>query len=143
MPSVSIHVHTVIQLCVCRSPTSTRGWSPGPIGATRAKDQAKIRDALLLPDFLFCQTFSCFSLVSLPAFTMKPYIGIPAVIVLVHRAWSRKSLTTPGLIAAALTASAHALHPWSAPFVLLGVFYFGGTKVTKVYPLLTSSIRSF
>ncbi|GLA34962.1 hypothetical protein AnigIFM63309_009147 [Aspergillus niger] len=63
---------------------------------------------------------------------MKPYIGIPAVIVLVHRAWSRKSLTTPGLIAAALTASAHALHPWSAPFVLLGVFYFGGTKVTKV-----------
>lgn len=66
---------------------------------------------------------------------MKPYIGIPAVIVLVHRAWSRKSLTTPGLIAAALTASAHALHPWSAPFVLLGVFYFGGTKVTKVYIL--------
>ncbi|PYH66858.1 DUF92 domain-containing protein [Aspergillus vadensis CBS 113365] len=63
---------------------------------------------------------------------MKPYIGIPAVIVLVHRAWSRKSLTTPGLIAAALTASAHALHPWSAPFVLLGIFYFGGTKVTKV-----------
>ncbi|RAL04703.1 DUF92 domain-containing protein [Aspergillus ibericus CBS 121593] len=63
---------------------------------------------------------------------MKPYIGIPAVVILVHRAWSRKSLTPLGLVVAALTASAHALHPWAAPFVLLGVFYFGGTKVTKV-----------
>ncbi|PYI06738.1 hypothetical protein BO78DRAFT_407164 [Aspergillus sclerotiicarbonarius CBS 121057] len=63
---------------------------------------------------------------------MKPYIGIPAVAILVYRAWSRKSLTPLGLVVAALTASAHALHPWAVPSVLLGVFYFGGTKVTKV-----------
>jgi uncharacterized membrane protein len=63
---------------------------------------------------------------------MKPIIAIPAVVGLVFRAWKRKSLTPLGLAVAALTASAHALHPWSAPFALLGVFYFGGTKVTKV-----------
>ncbi|KAJ5178246.1 uncharacterized protein N7500_000945 [Penicillium coprophilum] len=63
---------------------------------------------------------------------MKPYIGIPLVAGLVYRAWSRKSLTPLGLVAAACSASAHALHPWSAPVVLLAVFYFGGTKVTKV-----------
>ncbi|OQE45084.1 hypothetical protein PENCOP_c002G04297 [Penicillium coprophilum] len=63
---------------------------------------------------------------------MKSYIGIPLVAGLVYRAWSRKSLTPLGLVAAACSASAHALHPWSAPVVLLAVFYFGGTKVTKV-----------
>ncbi|PWY89040.1 hypothetical protein BO70DRAFT_359348 [Aspergillus heteromorphus CBS 117.55] len=63
---------------------------------------------------------------------MKPYIGLPAVAALVYRAYSRKSLTTLGLTVAALTATAHSLHPWPLPFVLLGVFYYGGTKVTKV-----------
>ncbi|KAE8354166.1 integral membrane protein DUF92-domain-containing protein [Aspergillus coremiiformis] len=63
---------------------------------------------------------------------MKPIIAIPALIILVHRAWSRKSLTPLGLITAALTGSAHALHPWSTPFALLAVFYFGGTKATRV-----------
>ncbi|KAF7592907.1 hypothetical protein BBP40_012227 [Aspergillus hancockii] len=63
---------------------------------------------------------------------MKPIIAIPAVVGLVFRAWKRKSLTTLGLAVAALTASAHALHQWSTPFALLGVFYFGGIKVTKV-----------
>ncbi|OGM41609.1 DUF92 domain protein [Aspergillus bombycis] len=63
---------------------------------------------------------------------MKPIIAIPAIIVLVHRAYSRKSLTPLGLATAALTATAHALHPWSTPFALLAVFYFGGTKATKV-----------
>ncbi|KAF5858135.1 hypothetical protein ETB97_004782, partial [Aspergillus alliaceus] len=63
---------------------------------------------------------------------MKPIIAIPALVLLVHRAWSRKSLTPLGLTAAALTATAHALHPWSTPFALLAVFYFGGTKATKV-----------
>ncbi|KAJ6099052.1 hypothetical protein N7467_000587 [Penicillium canescens] len=63
---------------------------------------------------------------------MKPYIGIPLVFGLVYRAWSRKSLTPLGLVVAGCSASAHALHPWSAPVALLAVFYFGGTKVTKV-----------
>ena len=63
---------------------------------------------------------------------MKPIIGITAVAALVYRAWARKSLTPLGLFVAGLSATAHALHPWSTPFVLLGVFYYGGTKVTKV-----------
>ncbi|EAW14422.1 DUF92 domain-containing protein [Aspergillus clavatus NRRL 1] len=63
---------------------------------------------------------------------MKPIIAVPAILALVHRAWSRKSLTPLGIIVAALTAIAHAVHPWSAPFLLLVVFYLGGTKVTKV-----------
>ncbi|ODM19615.1 hypothetical protein SI65_04600 [Aspergillus cristatus] len=63
---------------------------------------------------------------------MKPILAIPAISLLVYRAWSRKSLTPLGLIAAALTAVAHAVHPWSAPFALLVVFYIGGTKATKV-----------
>lgn len=63
---------------------------------------------------------------------MKPAIAIPAICGLVYRAWSRQSLTPLGLVAAAITAVAHALHPWSAPFALLVVFYLGGTKVTKV-----------
>lgn len=65
---------------------------------------------------------------------MKPLIAVPAIIALVHRAWSRKSLTPLGLLAATATAIIHALHPWSAPFALLGVFYLAGTKATKVFP---------
>lgn len=64
---------------------------------------------------------------------MKPIIGLSAVAVLVYRAWSRKSLTPLGLVVAGISATAHALNPWSAPFALLAVFYFGGTKVTKVF----------
>lgn len=63
---------------------------------------------------------------------MKPYIAIPAILALVYRAWSRKSLTTPGIVAAAITALVHTQHPWSAPFSLLVVFYLGGTTATKV-----------
>lgn len=63
---------------------------------------------------------------------MKPLLSIPLTILLVYRAWSRKSLTTLGLLAAAITAIVHAIHPWSLPFTLLCVFYLAGTKVTKV-----------
>ncbi|KAJ5670454.1 uncharacterized protein N7477_005817 [Penicillium maclennaniae] len=63
---------------------------------------------------------------------MKPIIGLTAVAALVYRAWARKSLTPLGLIVAAISATAHALHPWSTPFLLLAVFYYGGTKATKV-----------
>lgn len=64
---------------------------------------------------------------------MKPFLAVPIIAALLHRAWSRKSLTPLGLAAAALTAVAHALNPWSLPLFLLLVFYLGGTKATKVY----------
>jgi hypothetical protein len=67
---------------------------------------------------------------------MKPVIAVPAVAALVYRAWSRKSLTPFGIIVAALTAVAHAIHPWSVCFVLLAVFFVSGTAVTKVTRLL-------
>lgn len=63
---------------------------------------------------------------------MKPYVAIPATLALVYRAWSRKSLTTTGIVAAAITALVHAQHPWSTPFTLLVIFYLGGTTATKV-----------
>ncbi|KAJ5893707.1 hypothetical protein N7495_005398 [Penicillium taxi] len=63
---------------------------------------------------------------------MRSVIGIPAVLALVYRAWSRKSLTPLGLVVAGASGAAHVLHPWSTPFALLAIFYFGGTKVTKV-----------
>lgn len=63
---------------------------------------------------------------------MKAIYAIPVVGALVYRAWSKKSLTPFGLVVAGLSAGAHALHPWYTPVALLAVFYFGGTKATKV-----------
>lgn len=63
---------------------------------------------------------------------MKPIIAIPATCALVFRAWKKKSLTGPGLVTAALTALAHAYHPWNLPFALLCVFFLAGTRVTHV-----------
>ncbi|KAI9743932.1 MAG: hypothetical protein M1818_002666 [Claussenomyces sp. TS43310] len=63
---------------------------------------------------------------------MKAYIAVPAIAALVYRAWSHKSLTPAGCVVAALTAAAHAVHPWSMPFALLAVFYLAGTRVTKI-----------
>ncbi|EFR02387.1 DUF92 domain-containing protein [Nannizzia gypsea CBS 118893] len=63
---------------------------------------------------------------------MKAIIAVPATLLLVHRAWSRKSLTPLGIVFAALTAVIHAIHPSSTPFALLIVFFLGGTRVTKV-----------
>jgi hypothetical protein len=68
---------------------------------------------------------------------MKPVIAVPAVAALVYRAWSRKSLTPLGIIVAAMTAVAHAVHPWSIFFALLVVFFLGGTTATKVRPAAT------
>ena len=70
---------------------------------------------------------------------MKAWIAAPATLALVYRAWSRNSLTPLGIVVAALTAIAHAIHPWSAPFTLLVVFFLTGTTVTKVWLLLISS----
>ncbi|OAA62536.1 integral membrane protein DUF92 [Niveomyces insectorum RCEF 264] len=63
---------------------------------------------------------------------MKPVIAVPAIVALLYRAHSKKSLTPAGLVAAGLTAAAHAVHPWSLPFVLLGVFFLAGTRATHV-----------
>ncbi|KIW06799.1 uncharacterized protein PV09_02479 [Verruconis gallopava] len=63
---------------------------------------------------------------------MKPWIAVPATLALVYRAWSRNSLTPLGIFVAALTAVAHAVHPWSVFFALLVVFFLSGTTVTKV-----------
>ena len=57
---------------------------------------------------------------------------MPATLAIVYRAWSHKSLTPAGCVAATLTAAAHAVHPWVLPFALLMVFFFAGTRVTKV-----------
>lgn len=62
---------------------------------------------------------------------MKAIYAVPATLALVYRAWSHKSLTPVGIGAAALTALAHAIHPWNLPFVLLAVFFLAGTRVTK------------
>ncbi|RFU77586.1 duf92 domain [Trichoderma arundinaceum] len=71
---------------------------------------------------------------------MKPAIAIPAVAVLVLRAWSKKSLTPAGLVAATATAIAHAYHPWNLPFVLLVVFFLAGTRVTHVKENVKASL---
>jgi uncharacterized membrane protein len=64
---------------------------------------------------------------------MQPFLAVPIIAALLHRAYSRKSLTPLGLVVAGLTAIAHALNPWSLPLILLLVFYVGGTKATKVH----------
>ncbi|KAF8857373.1 hypothetical protein BDZ45DRAFT_652828 [Acephala macrosclerotiorum] len=63
---------------------------------------------------------------------MKAYIAVPVTLAMVYRAWSHQSLTPAGIVAAVLTATAHAVHPWSLPFALLIVFFLAGTRVTKV-----------
>ena len=66
---------------------------------------------------------------------MKAVIAGPVIVAIVYRAWSHKSLTPTGCVAAVLTAIAHAIHPWNLPFVLLMVFFLAGTRVTKVLAL--------
>ncbi|CAL3967706.1 hypothetical protein PZA11_003937 [Diplocarpon coronariae] len=63
---------------------------------------------------------------------MKAIIAVPVTLAMVVRAYSHKSLTPAGIVAAVLTATAHAIHPWSLPFALLIVFFLAGTRVTKV-----------
>ncbi|KAH7414322.1 integral membrane protein DUF92-domain-containing protein [Phaeosphaeria sp. MPI-PUGE-AT-0046c] len=63
---------------------------------------------------------------------MKPYVAVPAIAALVYRAWSRKSLTTVGILTAFATAIVHAIHPWSVFFALLAVFFLAGNAATKV-----------
>ena len=74
---------------------------------------------------------------------MKPILAIPATLLLVYRAYAKKSLTPAGIFAAALTAIAHAVHPWNLPFVLLVVFFLAGTRATHVSLPLSSLSSSF
>ncbi|PNP58006.1 hypothetical protein THARTR1_02164 [Trichoderma harzianum] len=71
---------------------------------------------------------------------MKPVIAVPAIAALVLRAWKKKSLTPAGLVAATVTAIAHAYHPWNLPFVLLVVFFLAGTRVTHVKENVKASL---
>lgn len=63
---------------------------------------------------------------------MKAVIAVPALGLMIFRAYSKNSLTTGGLIAATITGIAHAVHPWNLPFVLLCVFFLAGTRVTHI-----------
>lgn len=63
---------------------------------------------------------------------MKAVYAVPAICAMVGRAYMKKSLTPAGLVAATITAIAHAWHPWPLPFVMLCVFFLAGTRVTHV-----------
>ncbi|OCT44706.1 DUF92 domain protein [Cladophialophora carrionii] len=63
---------------------------------------------------------------------MRPIIAVPITLLLIIRSYTRRSLTIPGILTAALTATIHALHPSALPFTLLCVFFLLGTTATKV-----------
>ena len=63
---------------------------------------------------------------------MRPLVAVPSIVLLVYRAYSRRSLTPVGIFTAFLTAIAHAVHPWSVFFALLTTFFLAGTAATKV-----------
>ncbi|KAK5048905.1 hypothetical protein LTR84_005325 [Exophiala bonariae] len=63
---------------------------------------------------------------------MRAIIAVPATLLLIIRAHRRKSLTPVGILAAAITATIHALHPSPLPFTLLVTFFLLGTTATKV-----------
>ena len=63
---------------------------------------------------------------------MKAIIAVPAIGLLILRAYTKNSLTGGGIFVAFLTAIAHAVHPWNLPFALLVVFFLAGTRVTHV-----------
>lgn len=67
---------------------------------------------------------------------MQPVIAFTLTSGLVTYAWYKQSLTTTGLVVAALTAVAHAYHFWNVFFALLVVFFLTGTAVTKVTTVL-------
>ncbi|KAI1751682.1 integral membrane protein DUF92 [Xylaria castorea] len=71
---------------------------------------------------------------------MKAIIAVPATLALVYRAHSRQSLTPFGIFIAGLTATAHAIHPWNLPFVLLIVFFLAGTRATAVKKEVKASL---
>jgi uncharacterized protein (TIGR00297 family) len=71
---------------------------------------------------------------------MRHEIAVPATFLLVYRAITHKSLTTLGILFAILTATIHALHPWSAPFALLCSFFLLGSQATKLKASVKASL---
>ena len=63
---------------------------------------------------------------------MHPLVAVPAIVAVVYRAYSHRSLTAVGCAVAAVTAGVHALSSWSVFFALLLVFFVAGMSVTKV-----------
>ncbi len=63
---------------------------------------------------------------------MQPLVATAVTAVILARALLHGSLTPLGIVAALITAVAHALHPWPVFYALLIVFFLGGTTVTKV-----------
>ena len=63
---------------------------------------------------------------------MKAIVAVPLTLALIYRAHTKKSLTPGGILAATITAVAHAVHPSNLPFVLLIVFFLAGTRATNV-----------
>ena len=70
---------------------------------------------------------------------MHPLLSAGVVITLLTYAYVRKALSPFGLVAAAATATAHALHPWGGFIGLLAAFFLSGTFVTKVSATAHSS----
>jgi uncharacterized membrane protein len=62
---------------------------------------------------------------------MRVLVAAPLILLVTGRAYLRKSLTVVGCIAAASTATIHALHPSALPFSLLLGFFVIGTAATK------------
>jgi uncharacterized protein (TIGR00297 family) len=71
---------------------------------------------------------------------MRHEIAVPATLALVYRAATHKSLTPLGIVFAVLTATIHALHPYSAPFALLCTFFLVGSQATKLRADIKSSL---
>lgn len=61
---------------------------------------------------------------------MQSFLGILALIYMIHRSYSRRSLTPRGIATAAVVGFIHAVHPFRL-LVLLLVFFVCGTKLTS------------
>lgn len=87
---------------------------------------------LKLPPIILCSACTHPALTTPTSFTMKAIIAVPVTLLLVARAYTNKSLTPAGIVAAVVTAICHAVHPWNLPFALLVVFFLIGSRVTHV-----------
>lgn len=63
---------------------------------------------------------------------MTPLLTTPITLYLIYRSYTHSSLTLPGILLAALTATIHSLPTSPIPFTLLIVFFLLGTSATKV-----------
>lgn len=71
---------------------------------------------------------------------MNPLLATICIAALVYRAYSHNSLTPAGILAAVVTATIHALHPWPVFFALLCLFFLAGTAATKVKADIKASL---